>query len=204
MSSAGGWGQDTVISPCSSFLLALFFLCSSVGPPQASVPSGVCLFPPQNTFYSSDFGVPYFISPLFPPLSPWCFLPFIKLEVPPASAKGSAMSFGGSVAESAEMGCVCHGTTPGLFSQRSPLQPLSPPTNTLPFTPSAPCLLVGLMFPLVGWGKGVVLCGLGGFWLALFSCVHRSLALQSSFNTLSHWISHLWRWMSAKRQETGE
>ena len=118
VNSEGGWGQDKAVSPRCSFLLALFLLCASMGPPQASVPSGVCCFCPQNTFYSSDFGVPCITSLLFPPLSPCHFLPFAKLGMPPASLRGSAMSYGGCVAEMAEMGCVCHRAALGLFSQR--------------------------------------------------------------------------------------
>ena len=61
-----------------------------------------------------------------PPLSAWCLLPFLKYafpEAPPSWLLGSAVPCCGSIGASWNRLCPAQGS-PGLSSQRLPLQPL--------------------------------------------------------------------------------
>lgn len=102
--------------------------------------------PPQNAFCSSDLGVPYIISFLFPAF---------------------AMSCGGSVAETAETGCVRHGAAPGLFSQVTAAAPLPSYRHLALYTQCS--MACSWNVSIWGGGKGIVLGGLWGiFYLLCF------------------------------------
>lgn len=96
-----------------------------MGPPQVTVPSGVCLLchgapPPPLTLLFLPL---LLLTISFPPGLPhWCFLKYVIIEVPPAFLVGLAVSCGGSILEPAGTACVWDRAAPNLLPERPPLQ----------------------------------------------------------------------------------
>lgn len=109
--SARLWAVQGMGSGCSSSSL-LLLPCCCLSVPHRGASSGLSPFrsvPLTQKIPSTLLTLVWRTLLLCSSLSPWHFLPFIKLEVPPAWLKGSSMYWGRSVAEMAEMGYVRKG-----------------------------------------------------------------------------------------------